>query len=73
MEEFTHTSPGSYRPLPIHAAQHQHQHQQTVSSLPAKGTCWYCSQPVDNVRRFCNVHCRNDYLEEEVISALAGR
>lgn len=36
------------------------------ASLPeAKGSCWYCEQAVDNVRRFCSVSCRNDYFEEE--------
>lgn len=34
-------------------------------ALPAKGTCWYCEHPVDNVRRFCSVACRDDYYEEE--------
>ncbi len=37
-----------------------------IGSLPAKGSCWYCDQMVDNVRRFCSPGCRNDYLEEEV-------
>ena len=34
-------------------------------SLQPKGTCWYCDQPVDCVRRFCSSNCRDDYLEEE--------
>jgi hypothetical protein len=33
--------------------------------LQAKGTCWYCHEPVDNVRRFCSIECRDDYFEEE--------
>ena len=36
-----------------------------IASLPPKGTCWYCDNGVDNVRRFCSPTCRNDYLEEE--------
>jgi hypothetical protein len=36
-----------------------------MMALPPKGTCWYCDQIVDNVRRFCSVACRNDYFEEE--------
>ena len=36
-----------------------------IASLQPKGSCWYCDQPVDNVRRFCSPGCRNDYLEEE--------
>jgi hypothetical protein len=38
---------------------------QRMAALPPKGTCWYCDQRVDNVRRFCSVACRNDYFEEE--------
>lgn len=33
--------------------------------LQPKGSCWYCDQPVDSVRRFCSSTCRDDYLEEE--------
>lgn len=37
--------------------------------LKPKGTCWYCNQPVDNVRRFCNKICADDYrMEEETFS-----
>jgi len=35
------------------------------ATLPAKGACWYCDKPVDNVRRFCSLSCRDDYFEEE--------
>ena len=34
-------------------------------ALQPKGSCWYCDQPVDSVRRFCSSKCRDDYLEEE--------
>lgn len=34
-------------------------------TLQAKGSCWYCDRPVDNVRRFCSITCRDDYFEEE--------
>jgi hypothetical protein len=34
-------------------------------ALQAKGACWYCDEPVDNVRRFCSLACRDDYFEEE--------
>ncbi|MDO8301118.1 hypothetical protein [Lacisediminimonas sp.] len=48
----------------------------SIGSLQAKGSCWYCDQAVDNVRRFCSPACRNDYLEEEagyadVVSSLS--
>lgn len=36
------------------------------ASLKPKGACWYCNQPLDNVRRFCSKICADDYrLEEE--------
>lgn len=35
------------------------------ASLQPKGSCWYCDKPVDNVRRFCSLSCRDDYFEEE--------
>jgi hypothetical protein len=49
----------------------------SIVSLQAKGSCWYCDQAVDNVRRFCSPACRNDYLEEEagyadVVSSLSS-
>jgi hypothetical protein len=37
----------------------------SISALQPKGSCWYCDNPVDNVRRFCSPVCRNDFLEEE--------
>lgn len=33
--------------------------------LKPKGACWYCNQPLDNVRRFCNKTCADDYRAEE--------
>jgi hypothetical protein len=36
-----------------------------VAGLKPKGACWYCNQPLDNVRRFCNKTCADDYLTEE--------
>jgi hypothetical protein len=38
---------------------------QSLGSLKPKGACWYCNQPVDNVRRFCNKTCADDYRTEE--------
>jgi hypothetical protein len=37
----------------------------SMSTLKPKGACWYCNQPLDNVRRFCNKTCAEDYLTEE--------
>ncbi|GAB3549370.1 hypothetical protein GCM10027343_31000 [Noviherbaspirillum agri] len=35
------------------------------SALKPKGACWYCNQPLDNVRRFCSKTCADDYRAEE--------
>jgi hypothetical protein len=38
----------------------------SAAELKPKGACWYCNQPLDNVRRFCSKTCAEDYrLEEE--------
>lgn len=36
-----------------------------AAELKPKGACWYCNQPLDNVRRFCNKTCADDYRVEE--------
>lgn len=35
------------------------------AALKPKGACWYCNAPLDNVRRFCNKACADDYRTEE--------
>jgi hypothetical protein len=41
----------------------------SVAGLKPKGACWYCNQPLDNVRRFCSKECADDYrVEEEVFN-----
>lgn len=41
----------------------------TIAALKPKGACWYCNQPLDNVRRFCSKSCADDYrIEEEVFN-----
>jgi hypothetical protein len=37
----------------------------SMTGLKPKGACWYCNQPLDNVRRFCNKTCAEDYRTEE--------
>jgi len=37
----------------------------TGAGLKPKGACWYCNQPLDNVRRFCSKTCAEDYRVEE--------
>ena len=36
-----------------------------AADLKPKGACWYCNQPLDNVRRFCSKTCADDYRVEE--------
>lgn len=36
-----------------------------IASLDPKGACWYCNQPLDNVRRFCSKACAEDFVTEE--------
>jgi len=36
-----------------------------IAGLKPKGACWYCNQPLDNVRRFCSKTCADDYKTEE--------
>jgi hypothetical protein len=37
----------------------------SFADLKPKGACWYCNQPLDNVRRFCSKTCADDYRVEE--------
>jgi hypothetical protein len=37
----------------------------SAAQLKPKGACWYCNQPLDNVRRFCSKTCADDYRVEE--------
>jgi hypothetical protein len=42
-----------------------------MAALKPKGACWYCNQPLDNVRRFCSKSCADDYrIEEEAFNNL---
>ena len=41
----------------------------SVAALKPKGACWYCNQPLDNIRRFCSKTCADDYrIEEEAFN-----
>ena len=45
----------------------------SLSDLKPKGACWYCNQPLDNVRRFCSKTCADDYrIEEEAFNNPPG-
>jgi hypothetical protein len=54
-----------HEPRPSAAAGNTPPHASALMALQPKGSCWYCDQPVDSVRRFCSSNCRDDYLEEE--------
>ncbi|RJG06623.1 hypothetical protein D3870_11915 [Noviherbaspirillum cavernae] len=41
----------------------------SFADLKPKGACWYCNQPLDNVRRFCNKACADDYRTEEAFAS----
>jgi hypothetical protein len=38
------------------------------AQLKPKSACWYCNQPLDNVRRFCGKACADDYRTEEALT-----
>lgn len=40
----------------------------SMADLKPKGACWYCNQPLDNVRRFCSKACADDYRIEEAFN-----
>ena len=45
----------------------------SLADLKPKGACWYCNQPLDNVRRFCSKTCADDYrVEEEAFNNPSG-
>ena len=55
-----HTDPGMRADMP---------QPQSIAELKPKGACWYCNQPLDNVRRFCSKTCADDYrIEEEAFN-----
>lgn len=42
-------------------------------SLPAKGTCWFCDEPLPPQQKFCNSDCASDFDIEEAALVRAGR
>jgi hypothetical protein len=42
-------------------------------ALPAKGTCWFCDEPVSAMQKFCDGDCASDYESEEAALMRAGR
>lgn len=58
-------SHSDHDPRPSAAGSNTPHNAGALMALQPKGSCWYCDQPVDSVRRFCSSNCRDDYLEEE--------
>lgn len=50
----------------IEACRHQ-------PSLPAKGACWFCDEPLEAEQKFCDRDCASDYELEEAALMRAGR
>ncbi|MNY46649.1 hypothetical protein D3C86_1818480 [compost metagenome] len=44
-----------------------------VETLPAKGFCHYCDDPVGAGARFCSPECRDDHDYEKTRKAINGR
>jgi len=53
----------------MQSAKQRDEQANSMASLKPKGACWYCNQPLDNVRRFCSKTCADDYrIEEETFN-----
>lgn len=44
---------------------------QRASIFRANNTCWYCNQPLDSMRRYCDKSCAQAFEEDD--SAMARR
>lgn len=42
-------------------------------SLPAKGSCWFCDEPLPPRQKFCDSDCASDYELEQAARMRAGR
>jgi len=43
------------------------------ATLPAVGTCYFCSEHVEGSRRFCDADCMQDWERVEAARRLKGR
>lgn len=50
----------------IEACRHQ-------PSLPAKGACWFCDEPLPEEQKFCDKDCAADFETEQAALARNGR
>lgn len=41
--------------------------------LIAKGSCWFCDEPLPPHKKFCDRECASDYEMEEAALARAGK
>ncbi len=42
-------------------------------ALRAKGSCWFCDEPLPSRQKFCDRDCASDYEIEEAALARAGK
>jgi predicted nucleic acid-binding Zn ribbon protein len=42
-------------------------------ALPHTGECYFCQEPVDSIRRFCNKECAEDFELEQAQLRRMGR
>jgi len=43
------------------------------SSIPPKGSCWFCDEPLPSRQKFCDSDCATDFEREQAALARAGR
>ncbi|TFW09642.1 hypothetical protein E4K72_05015 [Oxalobacteraceae bacterium OM1] len=41
--------------------------------LVPKGTCWFCDEPVAQLKKYCDSDCADDYELEQAALMRAGR
>ncbi len=42
-------------------------------TLPPKGSCWFCEEPLPPRHKFCNSDCASDFELEQAAMMRAGR
>ena len=42
-------------------------------SRPARGTCWFCEEPLSAAQKFCDGDCASDHEREQAAIRRAGR
>ena len=42
-------------------------------SVPAKGSCWFCDEPLPPMQKFCDSDCASDFEREQAALMRSGR